>query len=133
MRPANCGNTFPSSEARKTSPCAASFRSFCNTPNSNSSTVIADTNCAATDCDEAQASTLGLDFRGWRNSDKTLVSRTNIRINRRPDGGDPHGALQTPHPSSPVAPERLQAWSSPQLACGIPRYSTKHGTVCPDR
>jgi hypothetical protein len=55
MRPANRGNTFPSSQARKTAPCAASFRSFCNTPNTNSSTVIADKNCAATGCDEAQA------------------------------------------------------------------------------
>src|ERR1700719_4501055 len=133
MRPANCGNTFPSSQARNTAPCAASFRSFCNTPNSNSNTVIADTNCAATGCDEAQASTLGFDLLGWRNSDKTLVSRTNIRINRRGGGGGPHEALQTPHPSSPVAPERLQVWLFRLLACGIPRCSTKHGTVCPDR
>src|ERR1700722_7738740 len=121
MRPANCGKTFPSSQARKTAPCAASFRSFCNTPNSNSSNVIADTNCAAIGCDEAQASTLGLDLLGWRNSDKTLVSRTNIRINRRPDGDGPHGALQTPHPSSPVAPERPLVWSFPLLACGTHR------------
>src|ERR1700722_20595362 len=97
MRPANCGKTFPSNQARKTAPCAASFRSFCNTPNSNSSTVIADTNCAATGCDEAQASTLGFDLLGWRNSDKTLVSRTKIRINRGAGGGGAPRGAQTPH------------------------------------